>query len=102
MKHLILHKVRGEPTFDVAVEIDIGSEKGWIIPTSGHRAYPYWNRPVSEMLNGGDLPEMPVDWPDHYQANDKPSKHIEAANKINIFDFINIPPPAVKLVRRRI
>lgn len=37
---LILHKVRGEPAFDVAQQVQIGSEVGWIIPTSGHRAYP--------------------------------------------------------------
>ena len=43
--YLILHKVRGEPAFDIASRLDIGSAGGWIVPTSGHRAYPYrwWN-----------------------------------------------------------
>ena len=35
MTHLILHKVRGEPAFDVAESLQIGDEEGWIIPTSG-------------------------------------------------------------------
>ena len=29
--YLILHKVRGEPAFDVAQKIQIGGEEGWII-----------------------------------------------------------------------
>ena len=39
--YLIAHKVRGEPAFDVACRVQIGEEEGWIIPTSGWRAYPY-------------------------------------------------------------
>jgi len=56
---LIAHKVSGEAAFDVAAKMecpicvnDIFDEHGcvecdqqgfwWIIPTSGHRAYPYW------------------------------------------------------------
>ena len=38
--YLILHKVRGEPAFDIATRLQIADEEGWIIPTSGHRAYP--------------------------------------------------------------
>ena len=38
--YLILHKVRGEPAFDIASAIMIGEEQCWLIPTSGHRAYP--------------------------------------------------------------
>ena len=43
--YLILHKVRGLPAFDIAILCeDMGTEEDpgpwWIIPTSGHRAYP--------------------------------------------------------------
>lgn len=41
--YLVAHLVRGEPAFDIAIKLAIGDEEGWIIPTSGHRAYPYWD-----------------------------------------------------------
>lgn len=85
---LITHKVRGEPAFDVAHKLQIGDEEGWIIPTSGHRAYPYWDKPLRELGvdRGPDwqwawgwnnetgtcqgLIPIPVDdWPDHYACN---------------------------------
>ena len=85
---LIAHKVRGEPAFDVAARMDCPLCKGeggyihdygadtceecnangywWIIPTSGHRAYPYnWAYYEFESL----LPPcdgMPSNLPDHY------------------------------------
>jgi hypothetical protein len=76
--HLILHKVRGEPAFDVATQLDNG---WWIIPTSGHRAYPcktwridelYYSRRDTAVLAGvGHLEDIitAVDFnelPDHY------------------------------------
>ena len=87
--YLILHKVRGEPAFDIASRLDIGSAGGWIVSTSGHRAYPYrwWNlddlADVSDVNNAGyhihpaSLDHtLPSDWPDHYaQAREiKPVK----------------------------
>lgn len=39
--YLIAHKVRGEPAFDIAERCEIAGEEAWIIPTSGHRAYPF-------------------------------------------------------------
>lgn len=98
---LIAHKVRGEPAFDIAIQMTcpLCAEQGefferpdchecdgagywWIVPTSGHRAYPYWSkaiypydgRPNSFYMNGPyetvelDLPEMPPSLPDHYPA----------------------------------
>lgn len=73
--YLILHKVRGEPAFDIAIQWGEGTESDpgpwWIIPTSGHRAYPYGYA----RLNSIELHEllcghvtMPDDWPDHYQC----------------------------------
>jgi hypothetical protein len=73
-RYLIAHKVRGEPAFDIA--INIGDEEGgdlWIIPTSGHRAYPYWYKSLSEVttnLHFTDIPPLPLALPDHYQCND--------------------------------
>jgi len=54
--YLIAHKVRGEPAFDIAQHMTCPTCEGtddhcvscdgaghwWIIPTSGHRAWPYW------------------------------------------------------------
>jgi len=72
---LILHKVRGLPAFDIAALIGEDSDGPiWIIPTSGHRAYPYWTKPINE-VNPDDRPQMPDDWPDHYATNDRPIGH---------------------------
>lgn len=68
--YLILHRVRRKAAFDVAKRMKIGNDDGWIIPTSGHRAYPYWWRAIEEL----PIPHqhsMPEDWPDHYSCNDQ-------------------------------
>jgi hypothetical protein len=71
MSYLILHKVRGEPAFDIADKLQIGDEEGWIIPTSGHRAYPFMEWPLEAFGQPfiGNIPTVPVDWPDHYQVD---------------------------------
>lgn len=81
---LILHKVRGEPAFDIAERWSFDGEDGWIVSTSGHRAYPYrqWElydlADVSDINKEGqhnrplDMDEIPKDWPDHYPSNDAP------------------------------
>lgn len=81
--YLVLHKVRGAPAFDIAIQIQIGDEEGWIIPTSGHRAYPWFTRPLTAWhiattphftVTMADAPKtdpMPEDWPDHYSCNNK-------------------------------
>lgn len=75
--YLILHKVRGEPAFDIAQRIRIGNEDGWIVPTSGHRAHPARSFALHELE--GDvghgffsaiMHELPSDLPDHYAIND--------------------------------
>jgi len=81
--YLIAHKVRNEPAFDIAQKLQIGDEEGWIIPTSGHRAYPYWTEPLSELryyseeegYTTVECPSssiVPPDWPDHYSATPAP------------------------------
>jgi hypothetical protein len=65
-QYLILHKVRGEPAFDIAEKLQIGDEEGWIIPTSGHRAYPYQMWPIDH--NRHPMEGIPPEWPDHYEC----------------------------------
>lgn len=83
--YLILHKVRGEPAFDVAEKLMIGGEEGWIIPTSGHRAYPYWVEEIKISSDGEVfsilgtnriMPEIPLDWPDHYGKSEAKPKSV--------------------------
>jgi len=72
--YLIAHKVRGEPAFDIAHQLQIGEELGWIIPTSGHRAYPYAEWPLNDLAErydpicGLNAPHMPDALPDHYET----------------------------------
>jgi hypothetical protein len=55
----------------------------WIIPTSGHRAYPYLTWPLDDLFDGSDINQngfhnkpidliegIPLDHPDHYECND--------------------------------
>ena len=71
--YLILHKVRGSPAFDIATRLPIGDEEGWIIPTSGHRAYPIAEIELTHLVEYGEesswirsCPTIPASWPDHY------------------------------------
>lgn len=89
--YLIAHKVRGEPAFDIAIHCDdMGTEDDpgpwWIIPTSGHRAYPFWHSNLFSLINEGTgcdaregwlgyiMTNMPPDHPDHYQLTAAPRK----------------------------
>jgi hypothetical protein len=92
---LILHKVRGEPAFDVAIQLQIGDKEGWIIPTSGHRAYPYWKIELNSIIQEDmHSPAVPDDWPDHYACNDSGTK-----TEVNIMQVISNLLPKV---RRRV
>lgn len=108
---LIAHKVSGEPAFDVATQMDCpecmdaaGTNYGcvecdnlgywWIIPTSGHRAYPYWAVALNNIDDRHELslecwrdlgndseywpPEMPSGLQDHYHATPAPRVDIRA------------------------
>lgn len=83
--YLIAHLVHGTPAFDIAEQIEIGDEQGWIIPTSGHRAYPYWHEQLDRAVDWGmvhvnaeaglGMPfplSPPADWPDHYSLTAAP------------------------------
>jgi hypothetical protein len=93
MTHLILHKVRGEPAFDIASKLQIGDEEGWIIPTSGHRAYPYKTWPIDPMRY--QYEGLPPDWPDHYQVD------TGSAPKAN-FNIMAIISPMMRKFKRRL
>jgi hypothetical protein len=67
---LVLHKVRGKPAFDIAEQMEVGDELWWIIPTSGHRAYPcFWWRLDEIIQEDMRAPYIPDDLPDHYTVN---------------------------------
>lgn len=86
--HLILHKVRNEPAFDIAEPMEVDNEVIWIIPTSGHRAYPYQQWQLNELfwaptesdpkisiIDASDscvIHLMTANWPDHYSTNASP------------------------------
>lgn len=95
---LIVHKVRGEPAFDVAQrlpELDEDGEEAWIIPTSGHRAYPYgWMSLGKEFFEfcPGMAKPMPEGWPDHYPCNRSPAPSLSAV-------LAKLAPPST--IRRR-
>jgi hypothetical protein len=42
--------VRGQPAFDIAEQAKIGEADGWIVSTSGHRAYPVWAEPLEHFV----------------------------------------------------
>ena len=83
--YLIAHKVRGEPAFDIAIRIPCpechacGCEEcdqlcyWWIVPTSGHRAYPYDHWALFDICNITTGP-MPIDLPDHYPVRASPKE----------------------------
>lgn len=73
---LILHKVRGQPAFDIAEQCEIDGEAAWVVSTSGHRAYPvhYW--PLSQLERAMGYTELGTsldEVPDHYSAKSAPS-----------------------------
>jgi hypothetical protein len=113
--YLVAHKVRGEPAFDVAVQMECPECNGncadgrdpngytctecdslgywWIIPTSGHRAYPYWHKTLAHVsreatfcyCESGEDPfvmidPMPAYLPDHYTLTASPG---EVAFRLN-------------------
>lgn len=130
---LIAHKVRGEPAFDIAerMECPICAGEGsslnscdlevtchecdslgywWIIPTSGHRAYPYWYLEFYELIGEHQYKgygcefysvesmcpdDMPSNLPDHY-----PLRHTPSAPRVDILALLPQEPKAT--IRRRL
>lgn len=105
--YLIAHIVRGFPAFDIASQIEIEDEIIWIIPTSGHRAWPYWSTSLencivhynNNMLSMYDMEKClapPIGHPDHYSA-----PAARGAGKItNLASLLGIRKP--EEVKRRV
>ncbi len=118
--YLIAHKVRGEPAFDVAIRMECPHCEGapdtydiggcyecdglgywWIIPTSGHRAYPWW----SAELRIGDyitiesifVDPMPDSLPDHYPTKSSPRTTLDLASALGL---VKKPAPMAPIKRR--
>ncbi len=116
--YLIAHKCRGEPAFDIALQMQCPECRGgtrdaassmcnecdsdgywWIIPTSGHRAYPYnWAYYDMDSLLPIEHRDMPPDIPDHYPH----ATHTEAP-KQSLIDRLGLKPkpaPMAPIIRR--
>ena len=101
--YLIAHKVSSEPAFDVACRMTCPECKQedsdipdcpecddlgywWIIPTSGHRAYPYWQCEWNDLgMNDYIVPEMPPSLPDHYPTRSAP--------KVSLAEVLGLTKP---------
>jgi hypothetical protein len=134
--YLIAHKVRGEPAFDVAQRmtcpccegdrslsngiIDITGDDGmvpchecdslgywWIIPTSGHRAYPYWHAEfdglhftskrssnVHPIEFEALVDAIPPTLPDHYRTREEPN--------FNLTEALGLKPRKLPPIIRRL
>lgn len=130
--YLIAHKVHSEPAFDIATQVpcvhcqsyesvtgawceaetpqnecDYCDREGfvWMIPTSGHRAYPWWSVGLKDLQIGyHDRPTLSpldvrwdnIDWPsypDHYTTRASPKAP-------SLTSLLAIPRPQLKVDRR--
>lgn len=108
--YLIAHKVRGEPAFDIAITMTCpvcdgttvhceqcdGQGEWWIIPTSGHRAFPYWSYMLERCLNVMflvDQPptQMPPDLRDHYAVEREVARSL-----VDVLGLIHKPLAPIK------
>ncbi len=112
--YLIAHKVRGERAFDIATQMDcpecLGKDHNtlegltecvecdslgywWIIPTSGHRAFPYWVYELGDLFAYKNVGDPPTNLLDHYPERTTPS-----TPKLNLTALIPKSAP----IRRRV
>lgn len=109
--YLVAHKVRGQPAFDVAIQMEMEDEVWWIIPTSGHRAYPYWHVELSEAVYRvygegdriiDDVPSCPDPWPDHYwQPGQTSDLHIPDNAGAGLLAALGVTKPQTQPLARR-
>lgn len=95
---LILHRVRGQPAFDIAHQMPCPltpphhdcaecNDTGywWILSTCGYRAYPYWYSELHESILDELYDKMPVfmpeNAPDCFACNDRPQREESYAVK---------------------
>ena len=122
--YLIAHKVRGKPAFDIAEHMtcpccsthdEITNEwvepKGcaqcddqghwWIIPTSGHRAFPFWSETLYEFSFSEGMPDITgYDLSivrDHYAVERE-----VATDLIKVLGLIHKPLAPVAPIKRRL
>lgn len=117
--YLIAHKVHGAPAFDIAHRLPCPECSGmgclecddlgywWIVPTSGHRAYPYHYWPWDELACDSrrslheftpvpiQFGSMPPNLPDHYTSVTSPT-----IKPPSLLDRLNLRPALPKIVRR--
>lgn len=115
--YLIAHKVRGAPAFDIATRMvcricqEFGDDFGpgchecdqhgfwWIIPTSGHRAYPYWDCQLEGLCEDANVwpfnIAMPEGLPDHYTTSAAPQRSL-----VSLLGLIHKPLAPVNIKRR--
>ncbi len=109
--YLIAHSVRGEAAFDVTTKMECphctgrdlndahtcfecdGNGYWWIIPTSGHRAFPYFDIQLNPEWMA-ILNEMPPGWPDHYKTGPSP--------KLDIMSLFKAQREAKPHIQRRL
>jgi hypothetical protein len=84
-QYLILHKVRGQPSYDIAEKAVIGDEQGWVLCTCGHRCYPY--RVISKMDSEPLLSDSFEDWPEHYPQKAEPKHSIDMSWFSSLVNF---------------
>jgi hypothetical protein len=115
---LILHKVRGEPAFDIAEMLEMDDDVWWIIPTSGHRAYVAHGWRLDSLTQPNVLGNLNLEYianpqlvlndeqwaslPDHYAASEKRSMLTTAASDILSLMGIRKAPPQEPVKRRSI
>jgi hypothetical protein len=114
--YLIAHKVRGQPAFDVAIRMDCPecAAQGcgqcddlgywWIIPTSGHRAFPAQTWDLRFLYDDPDhqisvlsapMPNMSA-LPDHYPSTPT------STPKLDLISALGIKPKVPPKIERRI
>lgn len=114
--YLIAHKLRGAPTFDIAIQMIMDDEVWWILPSTGHRAYPSAWQPLQTLLVEGSPTTydkwcmLPADLPDFYQVTTpqitKAENRMSAAAGRSLLESLGLvkdkPHPAVsgKIERR--
>lgn len=112
--YLIAHKVRGAPAFDIAERMDMGDDEAWwIIPTSGHRAYPFWSISLQDVTitqQGFTLsvmdqyhrldPNIIDDLPDHYAEPSRATAQADPAEGRSLLNRLGLLKPKEPIKRR--
>ena len=103
--YLILHKVRGEATFDIAIREWYGDEEGWMLFTTEQRCYPHKANGLEATLKYGCVSmlddRIPDDLPDfHFQPPQgyarEPSPSITKTTARELLAKLGLGTPALR------